>query len=70
MPTAKEEGKPEAAWPKIVDGKMNGFFKGEGGALLEQAFVKDNKVTIAALVATLGGDAHVRRFVRVEIGQD
>ena len=49
---------------------MNGFFKGEGGALLEQAFVKDNKVTIAALVATLGGDAHVRRFVRVEIGQD
>lgn len=65
-----EEGKPEAAWPKIVEGKLTGFFKGEGGALLEQAFVKDNKMTIAALVATLGGDAHVRRFVRVEIGQD
>ncbi|MFM8237707.1 MAG: translation elongation factor Ts [Actinomycetota bacterium] len=65
-----EEGKPEAAWPKIIEGKLTGFFKGEGGALLEQSFVKDNKMTIAALVATLGGDAHVRRFVRIEIGQD
>ncbi len=65
-----EEGKPEQAWPKIVDGKMNGFFKGEGGALLDQAFVKDNKQTIAALVQTLGGSAEVRRFARIEIGQD
>ncbi len=65
-----EEGKPEQAWPKIVDGKMNGFFKGEGGALLDQAFVKDNKQTIAALVGTLGGNAEVRRFARIEIGQD
>jgi elongation factor Ts len=65
-----EEGKPEQAWPKIVDGKMNGFFKGEGGALLDQPFVKDNKQTIAALIQTLGADANVRRFARVEIGQD
>jgi len=65
-----EEGKPEQAWPKIVDGKMNGFFKGEGGALLDQAFVKDNKQTIAALIGTLGAGAEVRRFARVEIGQD
>jgi elongation factor Ts len=66
----REEGKPEQAWPKIVDGKMNGFFKGEGGALLDQAFVKDNKQTIGALLKTLGGSAEVRRFARVEIGQD
>lgn len=65
-----EEGKPEAAWPKIVEGKMTGFFKGQGGALLDQAFVKDNKQTIAALLGTLGKDATVRRFARVEIGAD
>ena len=66
----REEGKPEAAWPKIVEGKMTGFFKNTGGALLEQGFVKDNKQTIAALLGTLGGDATVRRFARVEIGAD
>ena len=37
---------------------------------LEQPFVKDNKQTIAALVKTLGGDASVRRFARVEIGEE
>jgi len=67
----REEGKPEQAWPKIIEGKLNGFFKGEGGALLDQAFVKDNKQTISALLAqSLGADAQVRRFARVEIGQD
>jgi elongation factor Ts len=66
----REEGKPEAAWPRIIEGKMTGFFKGQGGALLDQAFVKDNKVTIAALLKTLGADAQVRRFARIEIGQD
>ena len=64
----KEEGKPEQAWPKIIEGKLNGFFKTV--ALVEQAFVKDNKQTIAALLGTLGGDATVRRFARVEIGAD
>jgi elongation factor Ts len=66
----REEGKPEAAWPKIIEGKLTGFFKATGGALLEQAFVKDNKVTIAKLLEGLGGDATVRRFARVEIGAD
>ncbi len=48
---AREEGKPEQAWPKIVDGKLNGFYKANpGSALLEQSFVKDQKTTIAALV--------------------
>jgi elongation factor Ts len=66
----REEGKPEQAIAKIVDGKLGGFFKGEGGALLDQPFVKDNKQTIAALLQTLGGGAQVRRFARVEIGQE
>jgi elongation factor Ts len=64
----REEGKPEAALGKIVDGKMNGFFKQV--ALLEQPFVRDQKQTIAALVKTLGNGATVRRFVRVKIGEE
>jgi elongation factor Ts len=64
----REEGKPEAALGKIVDGKLNGFFKQV--ALLEQPFVKDQKQTIAALVKTLGNGATVRRFARVKIGEE
>lgn len=63
-----EEGKPEQAWPKIVEGKLNGFFKTV--ALVEQPFVKDQKQTIGGLVQTLGPDAAVRRFARVKIGED
>jgi elongation factor Ts len=64
----REEGKPEQAWPKIIEGKLNGFFKTV--ALVEQPFVKDNKQTIDALVKTLGADASVRRFARVKIGEE
>jgi len=64
----REEGKPEQAWPKIVEGKLNGFFKTV--TLLEQPFVKDNKQTIDALVKTLGPNAGVRRFARVKIGEE
>jgi elongation factor Ts len=68
---AREEGKPEQAWPKIVDGKINGFYKANpGGALVEQSFVKDQKSTVGALVSGLGGDATVRRFARVKIGEE
>ena len=67
----REEGKPEQAWPKIIDGKLNGFYKANpGGALVEQSFVKDQKSTVGALVAGLGGDAAVRRFARVKIGEE
>jgi len=64
----REEGKPEQALGKIVDGKLNGFFKTV--ALLEQPFVKDQKTTIKALVDGLGGSAEVRRFARVKIGEE
>ncbi|MDQ1512126.1 MAG: elongation factor Ts, partial [Actinomycetota bacterium] len=63
-----EEGKPEQAWPKIVEGKLNGFFKTV--ALVEQPFVKDQKQTIGALVQSLGDGVSVRRFARVKIGED
>ena len=62
------EGKPEQAWPKIIEGKLNGFFKTV--ALVEQPFVKDNKQTVDALVKTLGPNATVRRFARVKIGEE
>jgi elongation factor Ts len=68
---AREEGKPEQAWPKIIEGKLNGFYKASpGGALVEQAFVKDQKQTVGALVAGIGGNAAVRRFARVKIGEE
>jgi elongation factor Ts len=58
----RNEGKPEQAIPKIVEGRLNGFFKEI--CLLEQAFVKDQKQTIRQLL----GDATVTRFAQVEIG--
>jgi elongation factor Ts len=64
----REEGKPEQALAKIVDGKLNGYFKSV--ALIEQPFVKDQKTTIKALVESLGGGAEVRRFARVKIGEE
>ena len=57
----RNEGKPEQAIPKIVEGKLGGFFSRD--VLLEQKYVKDNKHTIAQLL----GDARVTRFAQVEI---
>ena len=57
------EGKPEAALPKIVEGRLKGFFKEH--VLLDQDFVKDNKVSIAQLL----GDAKITRFAQVVIGR-
>lgn len=63
--TAKEEGKPEAALPKIIDGRVNGFFK--DCVLLEQSSVSDSKKTVKALLDEAG--VTVTRFVRFEVGQ-
>ncbi len=61
----RNEGKPEQAIPKIVEGKLNGFFKSTpGGVLADQSFVKDEKQTVAAYL----GDARVVRFAQVEVG--
>ncbi len=63
--TAKEEGKPEAALPKIVEGRVNSFFKDT--VLVEQPSVVDNKKTVAQVLAD--ASTTVRGFARFEPGQ-
>lgn len=62
--TAKEEGKPERALPKIVEGRVNGFVK--DNALLEQASIMESKKSVRAVLAEQG--TTVTGFVRIEIG--
>src|SRR5690348_14014154 len=64
--TAREEGKPEQALPKIIEGRVNSFFK--DFVLLEQASVTDNKKTVKQVTADSG--IQVTRFVRFEVGQE
>ncbi len=63
--TAREEGKPEQAMPKIIEGKVNAYYK--DNVLLEQPSVKDNKKTVKALLDEAG--VTVSRFARFEVGQ-
>lgn len=63
--TSREEGKPEQALPKIIEGRLNGFFKDV--VLLEQPSVADSKKTVKAVLDEAG--ASVTRFVRFEVGQ-
>ena len=63
--TARNEGKPEAALPKIIEGRVNSFFK--DFCLLEQASVQDNKQTVAQYLAAAG--TTVTGFARIEVGQ-
>lgn len=60
--TAKEEGKPEAALPKIVEGRVTGFFKDV--VLLEQSSVSDSKKSVKALLDEAGCDRDPLRAVR------
>jgi len=59
---SRNEGKPEAALSKIVEGRMTGWFKER--VLLDQAYVRDEKQTITALL----GSASVVAFAQVVIG--
>ena len=67
----KEEGKPEQAWPKIVEGRINGWYArvGEpgkpGGALLDQPWTSDEKQTVTQAI----GSAKIVRFAQVLIGK-
>ena len=63
--TSREEGKPEAALPKIVEGRVNGLYKDV--VLTEQASVQDSKKTVKAILDAAG--VTVTRFARFEIGQ-
>ncbi|HEY1118310.1 MAG TPA: translation elongation factor Ts, partial [Acidimicrobiales bacterium] len=58
----RKEGKPEQALPKIVEGRLDGWFRDQ--VLLEQKFVRDEKVTIEKLL----GDASLVRYEQVVVG--
>jgi len=62
--TARNEGKPEAALPRIIEGRLGGFFK--ENVLVEQAFAKDPKKTVAQVLAEVGGT--VTGFARFRVG--
>ncbi|MDD3931149.1 MAG: translation elongation factor Ts [Clostridiaceae bacterium] len=68
---ALNEGKPEKIVDKIVEGRLAKFY--QENCLLEQAFIKDDSKTIETLVkemiARVGENISVRRFVRFELGE-
>lgn len=61
---SRAEGKPEAALPKVVEGRLNGWFK--ENVLVEQAFAKDPKTTVGKVVEETGGA--LTAFVRFRVG--
>jgi elongation factor Ts len=63
--TAREEGKPEHALPKIIEGRVNAYFKDV--VLLDQPSVTDLKKSVQALLDEAG--ITVERFARFEVGQ-
>ncbi len=68
---ALETGKPENVVTKIVDGKMNKFFK--ENCLLNQPYVRDPDLTVEdvlnELIAKIGENITIRRFVRFQAGE-
>ena len=69
---AKNQGKPESAIPKIVEGRLEKFFETE--CLMDQAFVKDDKLKIRDLLneklTKLGEKIVLRRFLRFRVGEE
>lgn len=67
---ARGEGKPEKAIEKIIEGRMNKFY--EEICLLEQAYIKDDKLKVEDLIKTkiakLGENIGIARFVRFKVG--
>jgi elongation factor Ts len=67
----KESGKPEKVWEKIVEGKLDRYFKDT--CLLDQGFVKEPEKSVqqlaTELVAKLGENIQIRRFVRYQLGE-
>ena len=68
---AREDGKPDAVVPKIVEGKLEAFYKEQ--VLLDQPWVRDDDVTIGELVAQTGAKVgekvQVSRFARFRLGE-
>ena len=68
---AKEMKKPEAAWDKIIQGKLEKFYQEQ--CLVEQSFIKDPNSTIKEMliekIAKLGENISIARFTRYQLGQ-
>ncbi|HLI48632.1 MAG TPA: translation elongation factor Ts [Chthonomonas sp.] len=64
---ARNEGRPEAAIEKIVEGRLRKFY--EETVLLDQPYLREPKKTIAQLLKEVGKGAHIRRFIRYEVGE-
>ena len=62
--TAREEGKPEQALSRIVEGRVNGFF--QDVVLLDQPSVQDSKKSVKAVLDEAG--VTLKRFARFEVG--
>lgn len=62
--TTRAEGKPEKAIPRIVEGRLGGYFK--ENCLVDQAYAKDPKTTVGKVVAATGGE--LTGFVRFRVG--
>jgi elongation factor Ts len=62
--TAREEGKPDQALPRIIEGRVNGFFKDV--VLLDQPSVQDSKKNVKAVLDEAG--VTLKRFARFEVG--
>jgi elongation factor Ts len=62
--TTRAEGKPEAALPKIVEGRLNGFFK--DATLLGQPYALDNKKSVQKVLDEAG--VTLKRFTRIKVG--
>ncbi|MFI1938967.1 translation elongation factor Ts [Streptomyces purpureus] len=62
--TTRAEGKPEAALPKIVEGRVNGFFK--EATLLGQPYALDNKKSVQQVLDEAG--VSLKRFTRIKVG--
>ena len=62
--TSREEGKPEAALPRIIEGRVNGFFKDV--VVVDQPFAKDPKKTVQKVLDEAG--VSLKRFARIKVG--
>ncbi|MEY3052366.1 MAG: hypothetical protein RLY31_2151 [Bacteroidota bacterium] len=66
MEQARQEGKPEAMLEKIAQGKLNKFY--QESTLLNQAFVKDGKLSVRDYLKGVNGELTVTQFKHVELG--
>ncbi len=69
---AREDGRPESVWDRIVEGRMEKFV--DEVCLLRQPYIRDEDITIEKLlldqIAALGENIVIRRFARWELGEN